>query len=85
MSNTNTLVDRFKSPALWLAVAGVLVYCVIRLDKVDVLERRLQNKIEIIEEQAEAIDDLEHLLKDKELDFIRLHYEQQLEIEKLKR
>ena len=76
--------DKFKSPALWLAVAGVLVYCIIRLDKVDVLERRLEKKIEIIEQLEDDIDELKHTLKDKEIEFLIRHYKQQIDIEQLK-
>jgi hypothetical protein len=76
----NTWVERLKNPALWLTVLGVMFYVTIRLDKVDVLEQRLDKYIERHNKLNEENEQLRHVIKDMELEFYKLHYEQELKI-----
>ena len=40
-------LDRFKNPALWITILGIFFYLSIRVNNIDVIEKRLGKKIEI--------------------------------------
>ena len=71
-----TFVDRFKSPALWITILIGFVYVVIRLDKVDILEARLDKKIEIQNEH-------ENQLIQHEIHFLQYQLKAQDELHEL--
>ena len=81
----STLIDKFKNPALWLTILGMLVYVVIRLDKVDVIEKRLDKKIEIQNEHEQQLNEHEIHFLQYQLEAQKTHYELKLEIERLKK
>lgn len=73
----NQWVDKLKNPALILALFGTFYWVSIRLDKVDVIEQRLEKKITIIVE-------LEGRMTDMEIEYLEERKNLEIEVEKLK-
>ena len=91
MDKTNTLIDKFKNPVLWLTLIGAFFWISIRLNSIEVIEQRLDKKITLLNETIEDANQMEiQLLKQKhaheililkkEKESIIRHYEQQLDI-----
>jgi hypothetical protein len=58
-------LDRFKNPALWITILGIFFYLSIRVNNIDVIEKRLGKKIEIQNEilEIQNMHEIEFLKK----------------------
>ena len=58
VEKANSIIDRFKSPALWITLLASLFWISVRLNNVDVIGDRLDKKIAVQNEHQEEIHEL---------------------------
>jgi len=76
-------LDRFKNPALWITILGIFFYLSIRVNNIDVIEKRLEKKIEIQNEMIEDYYQFKLEGKEHEINFLKeLH---RIELESIQR
>lgn len=68
MEKANEIFEKFKNPALWLTILASLFWVSIRLNNVDVLESRLNKKIEVQNEMHKEIDEIKLMIKDEKIE-----------------
>lgn len=83
----NVWIEKFKNPALYMAIIGAFWWMMVQINQIPAnteyiktIEQRLDKKISIQAKMQDEIDELRHLVKDKEMEYWQLHYEQELKI-----
>jgi len=61
----NGILDKFKNPAIWIALIGSIFWISIRLNNVDIIESRLNKKIQLQNEMHDDQDDMKSEFKDE--------------------